>query len=160
VVGGGGLWGGCAVDQLGLQLCLRGPTASPGAAGRCPVTRAYGRPEAGATITVTVFAQRATLEVIVRNWAYLTPGQRIKHLRGSDLTQQGLAEIAGVSVALVQKAEHDRGDLSVGSLLKLAAALKTDVSVLLGQQAPRRGMNRNDRAALRQLSDAVHESAL
>ncbi|MCW7987191.1 DNA-binding protein [Streptomyces platensis subsp. clarensis] len=94
------------------------------------------------------------------NWADFTNGKRIKHLRGSDLTQQGLADAAGVSLALVQKAEQDRGELSVGSLLKLANALKTDVAVILGQQAPRRGMDRGDRAALRQLSDAVHESAL
>ncbi|WP_019356959.1 helix-turn-helix domain-containing protein [Streptomyces sp. AA1529] len=94
------------------------------------------------------------------NWADLTTGKRIKALRGSDLTQHGLAEAAGVSYALIQKAEQDRGELSVGSLLKLAAALRTDVGVLLGQQAPRRGMDRGSRAALRQLSDAVHESAL
>lgn len=99
-------------------------------------------------------------EVIVSNWADLTTGKRIKNLRGSDLTQQGLAEAAGVSLALVQKAEQDRGELSVGSLLKLASALNTDVAVILGQQAPRRGMDRSDRAALRELSDAVHESAL
>ena len=98
--------------------------------------------------------------MIVSNWADLTNGKRIKHLRGSDLTQQGLADAAGLSLALVQKAEQDRGELSVGSLLKLAHALNTDVSVILGQQAPRRGMNQGDRAALRQLSDAVHESAL
>lgn len=94
------------------------------------------------------------------NWADLTSGKRIKHLRGADLTQQGLAEAAGVSYALVQKAEQDRGELSVGSLLKLAAALNTDVAVILGQQAPRRGMDQSNRAALRRLSDAVHESAL
>ncbi|GAB2802876.1 helix-turn-helix domain-containing protein [Streptomyces daliensis] len=94
------------------------------------------------------------------NWADLTTGKRIKALRGSDLTQQGLAEAAGVSYALIQKAEQDRGELSVGSLLKLAAALRTDVGVILGQQAPRRGMDRGSRTALRQLSDAVHESAL
>lgn len=98
--------------------------------------------------------------MIVSNWADLTNGQRITHLRGSDLTQQGLADAAGVSLALVQKAEQDRGELSVGSLLKFAHALNTDVSVILGQQAPRRGMDQGDRAALRQLSDAVHESAL
>lgn len=73
------------------------------------------------------------------NWADFTTGKRIKHLRGSDLTQQGLAEAAGVSLALVQKAEQDRGELSVGSLLRIAGALNTDVSVVLGQQAPRRG---------------------
>lgn len=94
------------------------------------------------------------------NWAELTNGKRIKSLRGSDMTQQGLADASGLSLALVQKAEQDRGELSVGSLLKLANALNTDVSVILGQQAPRRGMNRGDRAALLQLSDAVHESAL
>lgn len=94
------------------------------------------------------------------NWADLTTGKRIKCLRGSDLTQQQLAEAAGVSLALVQKAEQGRGELSVGSLLKFAAALKTDVAVILGQQAPRRGMSRDTRAALRRLSDAVHDSAL
>ncbi|MGP3987991.1 helix-turn-helix domain-containing protein [Streptomyces sp. 3N207] len=94
------------------------------------------------------------------NWADLTTGKRIKALRGSDLTQHELAEAAGVSYALVQKAEQDRGELSVGSLLKLAAALGTDVAVILGQQAPRRGMSRNTRIAVRRLSDAVHDSAL
>ncbi|MBO8199596.1 helix-turn-helix transcriptional regulator [Streptomyces smyrnaeus] len=94
------------------------------------------------------------------DWADLTTGKRIKALRGSDLTQQELAEAAGVSYALVQKAEQDRGELSVGSLLKLAGALRTDVAVVLGQQAPRRGMSRDTRAAVRRLSDAVHDSAL
>ncbi|WP_438486142.1 helix-turn-helix domain-containing protein [Streptomyces sp. S186] len=94
------------------------------------------------------------------NWADLTTGKRLKHLRGSDLTQQGLAEAAGVSLALVQKAEQDRGELSVGSLLKLANALKTDVAVILGQQAPRRGMSGDTRAAVRRISDAVHDSTL
>ncbi|MFH8794930.1 helix-turn-helix domain-containing protein [Streptomyces sp. NPDC017941] len=94
------------------------------------------------------------------NWAELTTGGRIKHLRGSDLTQQGLADAAGVSLALVQKAEQGRGELSVGSLLRLAHALRTDVAVILGQQAPRRGMRQDTRTALRRLADAVHDSAL
>jgi transcriptional regulator with XRE-family HTH domain len=98
--------------------------------------------------------------VNVSNWADLTTGKRIKHLRGSDMTQQGLADAAGLSLAVVQKGEQDRGELSVGTLLRVAHALNTDVSVLLGQQGPRRGMNQTDRASLRQLSDAVHESAL
>lgn len=96
----------------------------------------------------------------VSNWADLTNGKRLKHLRCSDLTQQGLADAAGLSLALVQKAEQDRGELSIGSLLKLAHALNTDVSVILGQQAPRRGMDHGTRATVRRLSDAVHDSAL
>ncbi|MEU2559091.1 helix-turn-helix transcriptional regulator [Streptomyces longispororuber] len=94
------------------------------------------------------------------DWSDLTTGKRIKHLRGSDLTQQGLADATGLSLALVQKAEQDRGELSVGSLLKLAHALNTDVAVILGQQAPRRGMSQDARTAVRRLSDAVHDSAL
>ncbi|PZT71834.1 MULTISPECIES: helix-turn-helix domain-containing protein [unclassified Streptomyces] len=94
------------------------------------------------------------------NWADLTTGKRIKNLRGNDLTQTELAEASGLSYATIQKAEQDRGELSVGSLLKVASALNTDVAVILGQQAPRRGMDRGNRAALRRLSDAVHESAL
>lgn len=121
---------------------------------------ALGASVAGPTIGVQPPSLSKPTEVIVSNWADLTNGKRIKHLRGSDLTQQGLADAAGVSLALVQKAEQDRGELSVGSLLKLASALKSDVAVILGQQAPRQGMNRDDRAALRHLSDSVHESAL
>ena len=94
------------------------------------------------------------------NWADLTTGKRIKHLRGSDTTQLALADATGLSLAQVQKIEQDRGEPSVGSLLKIAHALDADVSVILGQQAPRRGMDKDDRAALRMLSDAVHESAL
>nr|WP_251691859.1 hypothetical protein [Streptomyces sp. CHD11] len=56
------------------------------------------------------------------NWADLTNGKRIKHLRGSDLTQQGLADAAGLSLALVQKAGQDRGESSIGSLPELAHA--------------------------------------
>jgi transcriptional regulator with XRE-family HTH domain len=98
--------------------------------------------------------------VTVSNWADLTTGARIKHLRGTDLTQTQLAEAAELSLSLIQKAEQDRGELSLSSLLKIAAALRTDTAVILGQQAPRRGMSHDTRAALRQLSDAVHASAL
>jgi transcriptional regulator with XRE-family HTH domain len=98
--------------------------------------------------------------VTVSNWADLTTGARIKHLRGTDLTQTQLAEAADLSLSLIQKAEQDRGELSLSSLLKIAAALRTDTAVILGQQAPRRGMSHDTRAALRQLSDAVHASAL
>lgn len=92
-------------------------------------------------------------------WAGLTTGQRIRRLRGDELTRRGLAEAAGVPFGLVRRVEQDRAEPSLGSLFKLAAALRTDVSVLLGRRAPRRGMALGSRAALLALSDAVHESA-
>ncbi|CDR08179.1 hypothetical protein GCM10022420_048110 [Streptomyces iranensis] len=97
----------------------------------------------------------------VSDWASRTTGERIKYLRRTaELTQTQLADLAGISVATVQKAEQNKGELSIGYLLKLAAGLRTDVAVILGQQAPRHDMGLEARAALRQLADAVHESAL
>ncbi|MCZ9343060.1 transcriptional regulator, partial [Streptomyces sp. TRM76130] len=52
------------------------------------------------------------------NWADLTTGKRVKHLRGSEPTQEGLAEASGLFSASVRKAEQDRGESSVGSLLE------------------------------------------
>jgi hypothetical protein len=51
--------------------------------------------------------------------------------------------------------------LGVGlpSLLRISAALHADVSVILGQQEPRRAVHRDDRAMLRELSRAVHDTA-
>ncbi len=92
-------------------------------------------------------------------WNEYSTGERVKILRGADMTQQALAEAAGISVALVQKVEQDRGG-SVGSLIKIADALGTDVGVLLGQQAPRRAMSLAERTAARELSLAVHDSVL
>jgi transcriptional regulator with XRE-family HTH domain len=92
-------------------------------------------------------------------WSDYTTGERIKILRGTELTQVHLAEMAGVSVALVQKVEQGKR-ASVASLIKLADALGTDVGVLLGQQAPRRAMSRAERASLQAVSHAVHDTAL
>lgn len=75
------------------------------------------------------------------------------------MTQQALAEAAGVSLSLVQKVEQT-SKASIGSLLKLANALNVDISVVLGQQGPRRAMTMTDRVALRQIQTAVHNSAL
>ncbi|WP_448333837.1 helix-turn-helix domain-containing protein [Streptomyces sp. DSM 41534] len=95
------------------------------------------------------------------DWASRTTGERIKYLRRTaELTQTQLADLTGISVATVQKAEQNKGELSIGYLLKLAAGLRTDVAVILGQQAPRHDMGLEARTALRQLADAVHESAL
>ncbi|XVQ10322.1 helix-turn-helix domain-containing protein [Spirillospora sp. CA-255316] len=91
-------------------------------------------------------------------WSDYTTGERIKILRGPGLTQERLAAAAGLSVETIRKAERDRG-VGLPSLLRISAALHTDVSVVLGQQEPRRAMRRDDRAMLRKLSRAVHDTA-
>ncbi|MDH6134270.1 transcriptional regulator with XRE-family HTH domain [Kitasatospora sp. MAA4] len=92
-------------------------------------------------------------------WSDYSTGQRIKMLRAG-LTQEQLAEAAGVSLATVRKAEKSRGGgIGLPSLLKLSAALHADVSVVLGQQAPRRSALISDRAMLRELSRTVHDTA-
>jgi transcriptional regulator with XRE-family HTH domain len=91
-------------------------------------------------------------------WSDYTTGERIKILRGPGLTQERLAEACGLSVATIRKAERDLG-VGLPSLLRISAALHTDVSVVLGQQEPRRAMRRDDRAMLRELSRAVHDTA-
>ncbi|MCQ4084373.1 helix-turn-helix transcriptional regulator [Streptomyces sp. RB6PN25] len=75
------------------------------------------------------------------------------------MTQEQLAESAGVSVGTVRKLEQG-GTLSLPFLLKIAGALGTDVSTILGQQSPRRGMDRDERSAVRAMSAAVHGSAM
>jgi len=91
-------------------------------------------------------------------WGDRTTGDRVKFLRG-DLTQEQLAEAADLSIATIQKLEQG-GTLRVASLLKVAGALGTDVSVIVGQQAPRRGMGLDERSALRAMAAAVHASAM
>lgn len=90
-------------------------------------------------------------------WTEYTTGERIKVLRGS-MTQQALSEAAGVSVHLVQKAEQGRS-ISLPYLMRLANALGSDVSVLLGEQAPRRAVTRDEREAVRSIGVATHEAA-
>lgn len=96
---------------------------------------------------------------VVTAWSEYSTGDRVKILRGTEMTQAALAEAAGVSVALVQKIEQG-GSVKVASLIKVADALGTDVGVLLGQQAPRRAMSRAERTALRAVSLAVHDASL
>ncbi|MFD9208844.1 helix-turn-helix domain-containing protein [Streptomyces sioyaensis] len=91
-------------------------------------------------------------------WAEFSTRNRIKLLRGN-MTQEQLADASGLSVGTVRKAEQG-GNLGIASLLRLASGLGTDVSVILGQQAPRRSMERDERAAVRHISAAVHDSAL
>ncbi|MGW7367912.1 helix-turn-helix domain-containing protein [Streptomyces sp. NPDC054841] len=92
------------------------------------------------------------------DWDSYTTGQRVKLLRGTDWTQESLAEAAGVSVGTIRKIEQG-GTVSLPTLLRVSEALHTDVSVIVGQQAPRRAMAAADRAALRGLSVAVHDTA-
>ncbi|MFD4634767.1 helix-turn-helix domain-containing protein [Streptomyces sp. NPDC058284] len=91
-------------------------------------------------------------------WSEYTTAERLKTLR-SGMTQEQLAEAAEVSVGVIRKLERG-GTASLPSLLSIASALGTDIAVLLGQQAPRRSMNRDERAALRTLSAATHDAAI
>ncbi|MEU8927560.1 helix-turn-helix transcriptional regulator [Kitasatospora sp. NPDC048545] len=92
-------------------------------------------------------------------WAERTTAERVKILRGRAVTQEALAEKSGVSLGTIRKLEQG-GNLSLPSLLKVAVGLGTDVSVILGQQSPRRGMELDERAALRAVSAAVHDTGL
>ncbi|MFE3761017.1 helix-turn-helix domain-containing protein [Streptomyces sp. NPDC059104] len=91
-------------------------------------------------------------------WSEYSDAERMKTLRGG-MTQEQLAEAAGVSVGVVRKLERG-GTASLPSLLAIASALGTDIAVLLGQQAPRRSMDRDERAALRAVSAATHDAAI
>ncbi|MFI9039442.1 helix-turn-helix domain-containing protein [Streptomyces sp. NPDC053726] len=91
-------------------------------------------------------------------WSEYTTAERLKTLR-SGMTQEQLAEAAQVSVGVVRKLERG-GTASLPSLLAIASTLGTDIAVLLGQQAPRRSMDRDERAALRTLSAATHDAAI
>ncbi|MEE1747895.1 MULTISPECIES: helix-turn-helix domain-containing protein [Streptomyces] len=91
-------------------------------------------------------------------WSEYTTAERLKALRNG-MTQEQLAEAAEVSVGVVRKLERG-GTASLPSLLSIASALGTDIAVLFGQQAPRRSMDRDERAALRSLSGVTHDAAL
>jgi transcriptional regulator with XRE-family HTH domain len=61
-------------------------------------------------------------------------GSRIRSLRGRVLTQQCLADAAGVSVDLIRKLEQGaRQTTSITSLQKIARALDVDVAELIGK---------------------------
>jgi transcriptional regulator with XRE-family HTH domain len=91
-------------------------------------------------------------------WSDYSTGERIKILRGREVRQSDLAQKTGLSVVTIQKAEQGK-PVSLPTLLRLADALSVDVSVILGQQAPRRAMDKGDRSMLRDLGRAVHDTA-
>lgn len=90
-------------------------------------------------------------------WDEYSTGTRIKLLRGK-VTQQNLAELTGLSIGAIQKAEQDQR-MSLNTLLKIADALGTDISVIHGQRAPHRSQSHEDRTALQGLSRAVHDTS-
>ncbi|MFI1830245.1 helix-turn-helix domain-containing protein [Streptomyces sp. NPDC020412] len=91
-------------------------------------------------------------------WSEYTTGQRIKILRGKSIRQTDLAEMTGLSLPTIQQAEQDKR-LTLQTLLLLADALGADTAVVLGQQAPRRAMEQDDRAVMQALSRVVHDTA-
>lgn len=91
-------------------------------------------------------------------WSDYSTGERIAFLRGTDLTQAGLARKTGLSLHTIQAAEQDRR-LTLPTLMKISGALGADISVIQGQQAPRRKMAQSDRMMVRRLSSAVHDIA-
>ncbi|GAA2732404.1 helix-turn-helix transcriptional regulator [Streptomyces nogalater] len=91
-------------------------------------------------------------------WSDYSTGERIKILRGREMRQADLAEITGLTTATIQNVEQNKRQ-SLPTLLKIADAFNVDLSVLLGQQAPRRAMAQNDRRMIRDLARAVHDTA-
>ncbi|MQS35423.1 helix-turn-helix domain-containing protein [Streptomyces katsurahamanus] len=91
-------------------------------------------------------------------WSEYTDGERIKILRGMETRQSDLAEMTGLSLQTIQQAEQGKR-LTLRTLIRIADALGVDTSVVLGQQAPRRSMQRDDRAMVRDLSRTVHDTA-
>ncbi|MGP4090201.1 helix-turn-helix domain-containing protein [Streptomyces sp. KR55] len=91
-------------------------------------------------------------------WSDYSNGERIKILRGREIRQSDLAEMTGLSLPTIQQAEQDKR-LTLPTLMKIAASLGVDTSVILGQQAPRRAMEQEDRTMMRDLSRAVHDTA-
>ncbi|WP_228995194.1 helix-turn-helix domain-containing protein [Streptomyces sp. DH8] len=92
-------------------------------------------------------------------WSEYTTGERIKILRGKTIRQADLAEMTGLSLPTIQQVEQDKR-LTLPTLMALAAALRVDTSVILGQQEPRRAMEHSDRTTMRNLSVAVHDTAV
>lgn len=91
-------------------------------------------------------------------WSEYSNGQRIKLLRGKEITQAALAEMTGLSLPTIRAAEQDKA-LTLATLMKVAKALGTDTSTILGQTEPRSGASVSERTTLRRLSHAVHDIA-
>jgi transcriptional regulator with XRE-family HTH domain len=88
-----------------------------------------------------------------------TVGVRLRRMRRErGLTQERLAELAGLSVAIVQKLEQGRrSSARTDTLIALANALDTDLSQLVGKR-PR--LDRDDDVKVLALRDALLHPAL
>ncbi|GGO59056.1 helix-turn-helix domain-containing protein [Streptomyces lasiicapitis] len=93
-----------------------------------------------------------------QEWSGYTNGQRIKLLRGKAITQAQLAEMTGLSIVTIRKAEQDQA-MTLPTVSKVAAALGVSVSTVLGQTTPHRGATFQERQLIRRLSHAVHDAA-
>lgn len=91
-------------------------------------------------------------------WSEFSTGQRIKVLRGADMTQDDLAHACHLSVDAIRAAERNVR-LTLPTLLAISAALHCDVSVILGQASPRRATTHADRTIMMALSRAIHDTA-
>ncbi|MFJ8201105.1 helix-turn-helix domain-containing protein [Streptomyces sp. NPDC096152] len=118
-----------------------------------------GRSQSPASQTGVPFPVDARNGASMPQWSDYTTGERIKILRGREIRQADLAELTGLSIVTIQKAEQDKA-LSLPTLLAIADALGVDTSVILGQQAPRRALEQGDRIMIRDLSRAVHDTAV
>lgn len=62
----------------------------------------------------------------------MTLGKNIRAERqNQDLKQIELAKMAGISVSYLSEIENDRTDPSLKTLMKIAQALKVDISLLI-----------------------------
>jgi len=91
-----------------------------------------------------------------------TPGGRLRKLReGQGLTQQTLAERAGLSVSFLSEIENGRRNPSGRVLLSLASALGTTIDFLLrGIEPPRREKARGPMVVPPELAAAAERAGL
>ncbi|GGK92071.1 hypothetical protein Sme01_54500 [Sphaerisporangium melleum] len=89
-----------------------------------------------------------------------TLGRQIRKLRKEqDVTQEQLAERAGVSVDLIKKLEQGgRNDIRASYLMRIAAALDTEMSVLIGKRP--RISGRADGSSVLALRDVLLDRSL
>lgn len=91
-------------------------------------------------------------------WADLNNGERIKWLRGNELTQEALAEKSELSVWTIRDIEQSRNGAtgSIKTLTKIAKALGTDIAVLTGQRSPNAQDSHDERAGFQAIEKLIN----